>query len=190
MFNALRGLKYYNSKNYKKALQCFKQCVTTREVLLNMGNCYRELDLDSRALECYVRSANLSPEPYPLALNNIGLMDYSSGDSHSAMTFYRAALTQDPLYMDAIWNYSCALLKSTNCQEGWQHYEYRFKREHNAVKITQTLETWDGKTRGNSILVLAEQGLGDKIMFGRYLRCLERYFTHVVVLCHPSLNCL
>ena len=189
MFKAEKGLKYLNSKNYRKALQCFKLSTPTREVLLNMGNCYRELDQDNRAMECYLKSANAAGS-YPLALNNIGLLEYSSGNSEAAMEFYKAALCKDPLYMDAIWNYACALLRSTNCSTGWQHYEYRFKRENNAVQIDNYVPTWDGVSTGKSILVLTEQGFGDKIMFGRYLSYLERYFENVIVMCHPSLNCL
>lgn len=190
VFEALRGLKYLNAKNYKKALACFRKCEPNQEILLNMGTCYKELDQDNKAMECYLRSNNLGSSNYPLALNNIGLLEYSSGNSEAAMEFYKAALLADPLYMSAIWNYSCALLRSTNCRDGWQHYEYRFKRETLAVKLPQGIPRWDGRLQGKSILVVAEQGLGDKIMFSRYLKCLEEYFTEITILCHPSLNCL
>jgi hypothetical protein len=36
---------------------------------------------------------------------------------------------------------------------------------------------------------LTEQGLGDKIMFGRYIALLRQYFKRIVVQCHESLDC-
>jgi hypothetical protein len=61
-------------------------------------------------------------------------------------------------------------------------YEYRFKRA-NATKIDKSIVRWDGVSHGRSIVVLAEQGMGDKFMFGRYIHKLNQYFAEIWVQC-------
>jgi tetratricopeptide (TPR) repeat protein len=199
MYN--RGTRYLEKGNYQKALQCFKKQAVThsfKELWLNMGNSYRGLMKPDKALEMY-KLANDSAIPfasgafaenYALALNNIGLLAYACGDDETAIDHYKAALTLDPMHFDAIWNYSSALLRSTNCSSdtGWKAYEYRFKRSGKAVPLDLTKIVWDGISSGRGICVQTEQGIGDKIMFGRYLQRLTEYFEFIDVVCHPSLD--
>ena len=199
MYN--RGTRYLEKGNPLKAIQCFKKMLVThsfKELHLNMGNAYRNLMKQDKAMECYLMAndtavpfANGTFSPtYALATNNIGLLLYASGNDSDAISYYRAALTVDPLHFDAIWNYASALLRRDNCysEAGWKAYEYRFKRSGKAVAIETNLPMWDGISRGTSICVQTEQGLGDKIMFGRYLRRVAEYFSEVYVVCHPSLD--
>ncbi len=198
MYN--RGTKYLISGKYLKALSCFKKMLSTnsfKELHLNMGNTYRRLNRDDLALSSYLIAAAESTPfadgtygKYALAINNIGLLEYALGDDASAMDCYSAALALDPLYGEAIWNYGNAQLRSTNCLKGWDLYEYRFNRGVGSVRIDNSVPRWDGVACGDEICVVTEQGLGDKIMFGRYLSCLDKYFSKVVVVCHESLDCL
>lgn len=199
MYN--RGTRYLEKGNYQKALQCFKKQAVThsfKELHLNMANAYRGLMQPNKALEQY-KLANDSAIPfadghfsesYSLALNNIGLLAYACGDDETAIQHYKSALTLDPMHFDAIWNYASALLRKENCSSdaGWKAYEYRFKRSGAAVKIDMTKMMWDGVSAGRGIVVQTEQGIGDKIMFGRYLRKLRDYFEFIDVVCHPSLD--
>lgn len=203
MYN--RGTKYLNAGNYAKALACFKrETGEFKERYLNMGNCYKWFnDLDN-AEKCYIL-ANSSRVPfangaytdmYALALTNLGLVEYARGNDALACDYYVAALGRDPLHYDAMWNLGNAILRrhysgeSVDVSLGWKLYEYRFKRSSGAVRIENTIATWDGVSSGSHIVVLTEQGLGDKIMFGRYLSCLRSLFSKVSVVCHESLDCL
>lgn len=195
MYN--RGTKYLEKGNLLKALACFKKETRSfKELYLNMGNCYRGLGDYSRAALCYTEANSSSVPlgstgkcgPYSLALNNLGMLSYGLGDDDSAIAYYKSALSVDPLHYDAIWNLGNAVLRQSNCSLGWDLYEYRFKRNSGAVKIETYGIPWDGSVCGDSIIVLAEQGLGDKIMFSRYLKYLKEYFSEVYVQCHPSLD--
>lgn len=206
MYN--KATKYLEKGNYTKALQFYKKQLQEsefKELYLNMGNAYRMLGRDDEALDCYIKSndpklqycdGRYSPT-YPLALNNLGLLAYAKGSDDIAIDLYRSALTVDPLYYDAIWNYGNALLRkyfssivgdAEDWSLGWQMYEYRFKRASGAVKVDTTIPRWDGVSSGDSIVVLTEQGIGDKIMFGRYISCLREKFSNIWVQCHPSLD--
>lgn len=203
MYN--RATKYLFAGKYAKALQFFKKEKSEfKELYLNMGNCYRWFNDFDNAEACYVR-ANSSLVPffdksfspmYPLALSNLGLLEYARGNDSLAADYYVAALEIDPLYYDALWNLGNAILRrhysgeEVNVELGWKLYEYRFKRSSGAVRIDNTVVRWDGVSSGSHIVVLTEQGLGDKIMFGRYLSCLRKLFDKVSVVCHESLDCL
>lgn len=200
MFN--RATRLLEAGRWDKAAQLFREQLKThefKELYLNLGNCYRYLNEDSRALECYLQAANGdlpfadgSYGNYPSALNNIGLLEYSRNRLSSAQDFYLGALALDPLYGECIWNLGNCLLKESNSQstQGWDMYEYRFNRGPGSVRIDRSIPRWPGRVGGRSICVLTEQGIGDKIMFARYLPVLQTYFAEVIVCCHKSLNAL
>lgn len=193
-----RAVRLLESKRYDKALLRFKQLIKThpyKEVYLNLGNCYHQLDCLAAALDCYLLAADHATPfidgrtgPYPLALNNIGYLKYCLGDPAAAIPFYKTALTLDPLYGECVWNLANAELKLSNSQSGWPLYEYRFNRGANSVPIDTYHPRWDFTSSGNSITVITEQGIGDKIQFARYLPLLKDYFSEVVVACHPGLT--
>lgn len=196
-----RGTRYLEKGKYLKALACFKKSkINTKELYLNTGNVYRKLGDIEKAGEYYLK-AN-SPDvkdfsgkggAYSLALCNLGLLTYAIGDNDSAINVYKAALSLDPLNYDALWNLSTALLRDY-CSGGslhpdaWALYNYRFK----ALKPLRTdgIPLWDGKSKVFKMLVITEQGLGDKIMFGRYLKKLEEYCTSLTLLIDDSLGTL
>lgn len=200
MYN--KATKYLSAGKHEKALSFYKKQIKEhafKEAYLNMGNACRYLDRDMQAIEYYKKAASVDVPfangktgPYALALNNLGLCAYMLGDDDLSIEYYRAALELDPAYGEAIWNYSISELRRTNSTSafGWRMYQYRFNRGEGSVNVDVSLPFWDGTTSGSSICVLTEQGLGDKIMFGRYLRYLKDYFSTVYIVCHESLDCL
>jgi len=200
MYN--RGTKYLVAGNAAKALQFFKKQVPLKEfkeLYLNMGNAYRLLGNDKEAIRCYEK-ANDPRLPfvdgrygeYDLALSNLGLMRYMYGRDADAIALYERAIKLNPKHYDALWNYASAELRNGLCSGGdegigWKLYEYRFLRS-NAVIIDRTLPIWDGISKHEVIVVLAEQGLGDKLMWGRYISKLKEYCSRLVVQCPPGME--
>jgi hypothetical protein len=208
MNNALdynRATKYLNAGNYAKALQFYKRAPDFKEKFVNMGTCYRGLLNDGLAVANYTIAAREdvpfydgSLGPYSLALNNLGLMAYAYDSDAEAIRLYSSALALDGSYKEAKWNYGNALLRtcisrgdytSESWKLGWSLYEYRFDRGAGSVGMESYLPRWDGVSSGSCIVVMTEQGLGDKIMFGRYVGFLRALFDRVIVVCDPSLDC-
>src|SRR5262249_42415858 len=76
----------------------------------------------------------------------------------------------EPSLAEAHWNLAQALLARGDLASGWREYEYRFLRR-NASEPAFPYALWDGSRLDRGMLLLcAEQGVGDEIMFAS---CIE-----------------
>ena len=200
-----KGCKYLDAQNYDRALIYFKKALALcpfKELYLNMGNCYRILNNDKKAIECYTL-ANKSTVPYhnggyaeyELALNNLGLMYYMQGSDKQALETYEKALAINPNYYDCLWNKATAILRQASSghpekfKEGWELYEYRFLKTP-PVQLKNSkpgLTPWDGVTPIKSVIVMAEQGIGDNFMWARYIPLLQKIVPEVWVQCNTDM---
>ena len=201
-----RACKYLESGNYERALVYFKRALTVaafRELYLNMGNCYRLLGNDKKAIECYQWANNPKTpyhngtlgDDYTLALNNLGLMYYMQDQDESALDCYNRALEVDAEYYDCWWNKASATLRQACSGHdqlfdlGWYMYEYRFLKTP-PVQLKNSkpgLVPWDGVTPIPSVIVMAEQGIGDNFMWARYIPQLMQLVPEVWVQCNVGM---
>src|SRR5258706_194597 len=80
-----------------------------------------------------------------------------------------------------------ALLLAGELREGFAEYEWRLRNNEQRYPVSKD-PSWDGSTlAGRSILVRAEQGLGDTLQFVRYIPLLARQAARVVFQCQPPL---
>src|SRR5690606_38998450 len=97
--------------------------------------------------------------------SNMGNSLQSLGRFEESIASYRRALALDPSMAAAHWNLAMALLRSGNFREGWQEYEWRGAANETKLDVYPQ-EPWDGSPlTGKTILVHAEQGIGDEILF-------------------------
>lgn len=109
------------------------------------------------------------------ALNNRATVLKSLGRMDEALEAYRTALAIAPDDAITRTNYGLALLLVGNFAEGLPEYENRWRKAANlANRPRLPFEIWDGdRLEGRSIVVYAEQGLGDIVQFSRYLPMLQ-----------------
>lgn len=183
--------KQLNQKKYRRALDNYKKITSqfpNRETYLNMGNCYKFLDQDSQALKCYqLATSPTIPHldqtirgPYPLALNNLGLHYYTCGNDNLAIECYNQALAIQPNLYDAAWNKSTAILRCAvdgleAWKTGWELYQHRFQKTPPLTLNNNNpgLLLYTGREDVTQLLILAEQGIGDAVMFLRYAYALK-----------------
>jgi tetratricopeptide (TPR) repeat protein len=184
-------------KKYERAVSDFKKSIDiipTADAYLNLGTCYKYLDKDSLASDCFRKATIIEPlgnGVKDLAFTNLGLMSYVYEHDDEALEIFNKALAINPNLGDANWNKATTLLRQActgdfeKFYDGWQHYEHRFKKS-SPVTLTGTFghlrdKPWMGQ-RGIRLLICAEQGLGDNIMFARYMSALESTFDIEVTL--------
>ncbi len=103
------------------------------------------------------------------------------------MTHYEKALQLQSDHAEAHWNRSLLWLLYGDFERGWPEYEWRWRREGFAFRNLPQ-PRWQGTPlAGHSILLYAEQGLGDTVQFVRYASLVKQGGGRVIVECQPEL---
>jgi hypothetical protein len=137
--------------------------------LYALGNCQFRIGDHAEAAVSLEASTRLEPTRAE-AFNDLAAALFVLGRDAEALTCLRRALDLHPDLAeaeetDAIW-----LLRYGRFREGWQKYEARYRTHANRhLRRCFTQPRWDGEPlRGRTILLHAEQGLGDALQFVRY----------------------
>lgn len=141
---------------------------------INRGNALLELrDLQS-ALASYEQAIALDPRNTEI-FSNRGVVLHQMNRLQEAVASHEHAVSMDPQRAEGHWNLSNALLLSGDWSRGWQEFEWRWK--HPGLKLLGRRKAlqqprWTGTEplQGKTLLLQAEQGLGDTIQFCRYAR--------------------
>lgn len=103
---------------------------------------------------------------------------------------FREALAADPEHAEAGYALALELLAQGRYGEGWALHEHRKRLARlNLVAPPRGVPEWRGEDlRGKRVIVLAEQGFGDQIMFARFVKPLEALGAMASVFCPPELG--
>jgi Flp pilus assembly protein TadD len=144
------------------------------EALNNLGISLSDLGRTSEAETVLRQALSLLPEA-PNALNNLGTALCDLGRYDEAEASFREAIRLKPDFADARNNLSYLLLLTGRFEEGWTEYEWRWGVKHMAPGVRDfAVPRWNGEAiGGRTILLHAEQGLGDTLQFCRYAALIE-----------------
>jgi tetratricopeptide (TPR) repeat protein/glycosyltransferase involved in cell wall biosynthesis len=162
---------------------------TNMDAQLNLGNLFHELDMYHRAEDSFESVIDQHPE-HMRALNNLGKLNHDMGRLERALSFYDRCLNLYPQYADAQFNRAVLLLAMGDYRQGWQAYEWRFKRPGACNVYPHLLRTplWQGEAlKHQCLLVHCEQGMGDVLQFMRYLPMVKERGGTVMVEVHGPL---
>lgn len=141
------------------------------ELRYNLGNVHLAAGNFADAAEAFTRATGISPS-HVRAHANLGVAYKELGRLGDGERSLRAALDLAPGDADAGWNLGLALLMAGDWEAGWAAYECRRRIPDFAMRRLDR-PAWDGAALdGRSLLVHAEQGLGDTLQFVRYLSLL------------------
>lgn len=175
------------------AMECYRRAIQAQpgmaEAHCNLGNILRDrLDLTAAVVHY---DAGLAAAPDVAALHaNKGVALHEMGRFDDALAAYDRALVLAPEDAECQRNRAMTLLLLGRFKEGWPAYEARWRtaRFKGTVR-SQTKPRWTPATgeAGATVLVQAEQGLGDTIQFARYVRLLAAKDLHVTLECPAPL---
>jgi tetratricopeptide (TPR) repeat protein len=134
------------------------------------------------ALEKLTKMAPANPRAYI----NLGSILTKLGFTDQALDSYDRALAVEPNFALAHWNRALLLLGRGDYERGWEGYEYRWKaKDLPLYKARRRFlkPQWSGREslKGKTILLHAEQGLGDAIQFCRYAKLVKQRGAHVIL---------
>jgi tetratricopeptide (TPR) repeat protein len=116
-----------------------------------------------------------------------GVALHELGRFEEALAAYDAARARAPAHVGARFHRAIALLTLGRFAAGWADYELRLVSENRPVRPFP-FPRWQGEAlRGRTILVHAEQGLGDEILFASCLPEIVRAARRCVIECSPRL---
>jgi hypothetical protein len=153
------------------------------EVYLNRGNVFKEIRRFDEALASYTRAIEIKPE-YAEAYSNRGTLLDELLQNREAIINYDQAIALQPNFADAYWNKAINLLRFGDFHNGWELYEWRWKvKELGLIQRTFLQPLWLGSEniQNKTILLHAEQGLGDAIQFCRYVKLVKELGARVLL---------
>ena len=104
-----------------------------------------------------------------------------------ALNEYEEAIQIRFEYPEAHLNRALGWLALGNFADGWKEYEWRWKLK-DVQKRSLERPRWDGSDlQGRTLLVYAEQGLGDSLQFARYFSILKKKNGRILFDCPPAL---
>jgi len=185
-----RGLVFKELKRFDEALEDYNKALTLKpdyaDALNNRGVVYREFGRLHEALADYSKAIELVPDYAEVYNNRAGVfIDLKRFDE--ALADFDKATALKPDYAGAYWNKSLYWLLLGDFKTGWPLYEWRWRSEkHIGEPITTSKPLWNNQDSKN-VLLWAEQGIGDEIMFASLIPELHAKCAKLIVQCDPRL---
>jgi tetratricopeptide (TPR) repeat protein len=187
------GISNLNSGSIKDAILTLSEAVELApdnwELHYNLGNVFLKSDQFQEAKTAFEHSIKLNQSSVE-AYSNYGISCERLGLYNKALNAYRRALDICPTHSDTLFNKSLLLLKQGNYKDGFRLYEERWNTkafEKHKRKFTAPLWLGEQNLDNKTILLHAEQGLGDTIQFVRFCQWLNRYKVKIFLQCPAPL---
>ncbi len=182
-----RGNLFKDLKQLNEALLCYEQAIrlmpSFAEAYFNRGVLLASIENFNEAILNYDRAIALSPD-YADAYCNRGYALQQLNKFENALHDYNRAIEIDAGFYLAKWNKAFLLLMLGEYGEGWKLYESRWHVYQKQFFRNFTQPLWLGgepSLRGKTLLIHAEQGLGDLIQFCRYAPMAEALGAEVLI---------
>lgn len=187
------GLAYRDISQFDDAIKNMQKSIalnpTNINALFELATTYHMIDNSPACLSLYKKVLTISPNNLS-ALYNYGFTLKKMGDIEQALAIYDRVIKKDPNYAQAHFSRSLAYLTLGDFEKGWAEYEWRWK-SYNETPNKYNSPLWDGSNpAGKTVLIYAEQGLGDTFQFIRYGQLLKQDGARVIALVQRPLKAI
>ncbi len=187
------GIALHDQKKFPEAVTAYRNSLKLQPkfpiALNNMGNSLRYTGEYEEADSCFQKAIDLNPN-YLNAYKNRGTLHVWTGGIEKGLAYYEQALKINPNEAELHRNLGVIYLLQGRFEEGWREYRWRWKVGDLHRPLTH-VPVWDGSDlRGKSIVLTAEQGLGDTLNFVRYTKLLRELGAQTTMYCQTPLMAL
>lgn len=157
---------------------------------MTLGDALMQTDRPEDALSVFDAARAQAPGVAGIAYN-IGLARKATGDLIGARAAYDDAIALDPALADLVYNRGLLAMTQGDFAAGLPDYEARWtKTELDTLPRDFPAPLWSGAplAEDETLLVWAEQGVGDHIIFARLLDAVRARAGSVVFECDPRLQ--
>jgi tetratricopeptide (TPR) repeat protein/ADP-heptose:LPS heptosyltransferase len=185
-----RGLTLSRQKKWEQAVASYRQAVHYQpayvDAINNLGAALEQLGRLDEALACYDQTLRLKPD-YAEGYNNRASALSQQGRLQEALADYDRALRLKPDFAEAHHSRAMLWLVQGDYDRGWLELEWRHRCPGDVLPPF-VQPAWDGSPlRGRTILLYAEQGLGDTLQFVRYAPLVKERGGTVILACQKPL---
>jgi tetratricopeptide (TPR) repeat protein len=189
----MRALTLRNLKRFEQALADNKRAhaldPTSADTCNNAGNVLRSLGRNEEALSWFDRSLKLQPNS-PSVLTNKALSLSELRRFDEAFAVYRRARAIDPGHVATDWNLALLQMLTGDFEAGWAGREARWKIPivlAGYPRLSQPKWLGEEPIAGKTLLLRADEGLGDSIQFVRYVPMVASRGARVILVVHDEL---
>jgi len=177
-------------EQYQDALTTLERAknfgVNEFDVAEGLGFTLQKMGRTQEALQYYLKAVDAKSGDAN-AWDNLGTAYQDLMLIDDALACYEKAISLLPDNPIPIWHRSLAYLLTRNYAQAWQDYDLRLVSEDRPYR-NFPYPKWGGENlNGKTILVYAEQGLGDEIMFASCIPDLTNLGARCVIDCSPKL---
>ena len=197
-----RGKALLELNNIKEAIESFDKAIsinsTYADAYYHRGKAYQNLRNFEVAIDSYEKAI--------ASLDNLARVDpsfspvyYWHGVAHhhlrkiaTAIESYEKAIRVTPNYIEALHDSALAYLLIGDFDKGWTRMEWRWEHMNLSTfkdrrYFNEPLWLGNESLEGKTILLYAEQGFGDTIMFSRYAKLVSDLGAKVILEVQPQL---
>jgi len=160
------------------------------EALSNRGSALEKLARYEEAVASFDRAVALRPA-YSGAFSNRGIVLRQLQRFDEALADFASAIAASPSNAEAHFGEAEVRLLRADFDRGWREYEWRSRAQqlrHSQRNFARPLWLGQNDIAGKTILLHAEQGLGDTIQFCRYVPLVAQRGARVVLEVQDSLK--
>ncbi len=187
------GINFLKMQQINQSIICFKKAITIQPNLSsaysNLGLIYANyLKIFNKSIS-YLNIAIEKDSSNTKALYNLGCTYNQLGEKEKGIYYFKKAIKIKSDYYKAAYNLSLNQLSTDDYKNGWKGYESRKKVleiNEELLNIPKT-KIWDGNQFNSTLVVHAEQGIGDEILISSLYNDLHNKQKKLCISCDKRL---
>ncbi len=186
-----KGVTYAEMKRQREAYECFLKSTQFnppyQPAFVNISAILEQQERYEESLQWARKAVELKSD-CPLAHYNLANSLRECGRVADAISHYELAVKYRPDYAKAKWNLGICHVLLGQFAKAWPLFELRDVAEE--VKLDKYPQPrWDGSPlAGKTIVVHAEQGIGDEVLFASCFDDVIRQAGKTILVCEPRLQ--